>query len=257
VLWGHPVSTGFSNIDAFLSSALMEGDGAEAHYSERLVRLPGLGTCFAAPARQPRAPAELVVRDPARVEYLFVQSVFKNLPLHDRLMARIATRLPDARFHLTPHADPGVCARVRTRVAATFEAAGLDPARHLGIVRGLPPPEFLGLARAGDINLDSIGWSGGNTTLEILCFGTPTVTLPGRSMRTRHTAAMLRLLELPQLIARDLDHYVEIAVELGRAPDFRAEMRSLIDARKHRLYDDRRVVAALQAFCLDASEMQA
>jgi protein O-GlcNAc transferase len=252
VLWGHPVSTGFSTIDAFLSSALMEGDGAESRYSERLFRLPGLGTCFAAPTREPRTPAELAARDPARVEYLFVQSVFKNLPLHDRLLARIAARLPAARFHLTPHADAGVCARLRTRLEGAFAGAGLDPARHLGILRGLPPPEFLGLARAGDVNLDSIGWSGGNTTLEILWFGTPTVTLPGRTMRSRHTAAMLRLLELPQLVAQDVDDYVDIAVELGRSADFRAEMRGLIESRKHRLYDDRRVVAVLEAWCIDA-----
>jgi predicted O-linked N-acetylglucosamine transferase (SPINDLY family) len=106
------------------------------------------------------------------------------------------------------------------------------------------------------VNLDSIGWSGGNTTLEILWFGTPTVTLPGRTMRTRHTAAMLQLLELPQLIARDLDHYVDIAVALGRSPDFRAEMRGLIEARKHRLYDDRAVVAALESWCIAAGASQ-
>jgi tetratricopeptide (TPR) repeat protein len=253
VLWGHPVSTGLEHVDAFLGSELMDPPDAEGHYSERLVRLPGLGTCFAPPAREPRAPAGLAQRDPWRVEYLFVQSVFKNLPLHDRLLARIAARLPAARFHLTPHADAGVCARLRTRIEGAFAAAGLDPARHLGILRGLPPPEFLGLARAGDVNLDSIGWSGGNTTLEILWFGTPTVTLPGRTMRSRHTAAMLRLLELPQLVARDVDHYVDIAVELGRSADFRAEMRGLIEARKHRLYDDRAVVAALEAFCLSAA----
>jgi predicted O-linked N-acetylglucosamine transferase (SPINDLY family) len=251
VLWGHPVSTGFARIDAFLSSALMEDTGAQRDYSERLVPLPGLGTCFAPPAREPRTPSELAVRDPARVEYLFVQSVFKNLPLHDRLLARIATRLPAARFHLTPHADAGICARLRERVERSFADAGLDPARHLGIVRGLPPAEFLGLARAGDINLDSIGWSGGNTTLEILCFGTPTVTLPGRTMRTRHTAAMLRLLGLDALIATDIEDYVRIAVNLGQSADYRAHVRETIAQHRHRLYDHTAVVAAFEAFCID------
>jgi predicted O-linked N-acetylglucosamine transferase (SPINDLY family) len=252
VLWGHPVTTGFEHIDVFISSAAMEPAGGEADYTERLLRLPGLGTCFAPPTRQPRAPAELATRDPARVEYLFAQSVFKNLPLHDEMLARIGAAVPAARFHLTPHADPAVCAALRARLEARFAAAGLDPRHQLGIVRGLPPPEFLGLARAADVNLDSIGWSGGNTTLEILWFDTPTVTLPGRTMRTRHTAAMLTLLELPQLVASDLEDYLRIAVELGRSADFRAEMRGLVAARKHRLYDDRAVVAALTAFCTEA-----
>jgi len=251
VLWGHPISTGFEHIDVFISSAAMETEGAADRYTEKLLLLPGLGTCFAAPSRTPRAPAELARRDPARVEYLFLQSVFKNLPLHDAVLARIAAALPAARFHLTPHADPAISARVRERLAGQLRRANLDPDRHLGIVRGLPPVEFLGLARAGDVNLDSIGWSGGNTTLEALWFDIPTVTLPGASMRTRHTAAMLEILELERLIATDIDDYVRIAVELGRSADLRTEIRALIAERKHRLYDDRRVIAALEDFCID------
>ncbi len=251
VLWGHPVSTGFEHIDVFISSAAMEVDGAADRYTETLLLLPGLGTCFAPPARTPRAPAELAQRDPARVEYLFLQSVFKNLPLHDAVLARIATAVPAARFHLTPHADPAISARLRERLERELRRANLDPQHHLGIVRGLPPAEFLGLARAGDINLDSIGWSGGNTTLEALWFDIPTVTLPGHSMRTRHTAAMLQILGLERLIANDIDDYVRIAVELGRSGDLRAELRALIGERKHRLYEDQTVVVALQAFCVD------
>src|SRR6202022_4382812 len=40
--WGHPVTSGFPTIDYFLSSDLMEPAEADAHYSERLVRLPNL-----------------------------------------------------------------------------------------------------------------------------------------------------------------------------------------------------------------------
>jgi predicted O-linked N-acetylglucosamine transferase (SPINDLY family) len=251
VLWGHPVTTGFEHIDVFLSSALMEPEDGASHYHERLLALPGLGTAFPPPKRAPRIPSELVDRDPARIEYLFLQSVYKNLPLHDGLLARIAAALPEARFHLTPHVDPATCARVRSRVERAFAAAGVDPRRQLGLVRGLPPPEFLGLASVGAVNLDSLGWSGGNTTLEALWFDVPTVTLPGRTMRTRHTAAMLRLLELPELVASDVDDYLRIAIRLGASADLRAALRERIAQGKHRLYDDRAVVAAFEAFCID------
>ncbi len=72
-------------------------------------------------------------------------------------------------------------------------------------------------------------------------------------MRSRHTAAMLRVLELDQLVARDLGEYVSIAVELGRSTDFRAEIRGRIRERKHRLYEDRSVVSALAEFLLSNS----
>lgn len=249
VLWGHPVTTGFRHVDAFLTSAAMEPADGERHYTETLVRLPGLGTAFERPRTAPATPHELTDADSGHVEYAFVQSVFKNLPLHDRLLVRIAAALPNARFHLTPSAKAAVAAQVRARVTRAFVDAGLDPDRHLGLVRGLPRAQFFGLLARADVVLDSVGWSGGNTSLEALWHDTPIVTLPGETMRSRHTAAMLELLELPELIARDLDDYVRIAVALGRSADWRAELVARIAERKHRLYEDPRVAPALADWC--------
>jgi predicted O-linked N-acetylglucosamine transferase (SPINDLY family) len=252
VMWGHPVTTGMTHVDAFLTADAMEPADGQRHYSEALVRLPALGTAFARPTLEPVVPADLAERDPARVEYAYVQSVFKHLPLHDALFARIAAALPSARFHLTPSKYAGVSQRVRGRLARALGDAGLDPVRHIGIVRGLVPAEFFGLLERADIALDSIGWSGGNTSLETLWHNTPIVTLPGETMRSRHTAAMLELLELPELIARDADDYVRIAVELGRSADLRASLSARIAERKHRLYEDPRVAPALAEWCAGA-----
>lgn len=250
VLWGHPVTTGSPAMDWFLTPGAMEPPGADAHYSERLWRLPGVGCCFEPPEDARETPPELAQRDPARVEIGFVQSFAKNLPRHDRLLARIAKTAPAVRFHLTPANNPRISDQVRARTEAAFAAAGLDPARHLGIVRGLPRPQFLALGGALDFAVDSLGWSGGNTTLEMLWGGLPVITCPGRTMRTRHTLAMLKLLELPELIARDEDDLVAIAARLAGSAELRADLRGRIEARKHRLFDDRQVVAALEDFIL-------
>lgn len=248
VLWGHPVTTGSPAMDWFLTPGPMEPEGAEAHYSERLWRLPGVGCCFAPPEDAGETPPELATREPDRVEIGFVQSFAKNLPRHDRLLARIAAAAPAVRFHLTPANNPRISDQVRARTEAAFAAAGLDPARHLGIVRGLPRPQFLALGHALDFAVDSLGWSGGNTTLEMLWGGLPVITCPGRTMRTRHTLAMLELLELPELIAGSEDELVAIAVRLAASADLRADLRGRIEARKHRLFDDRSVIGALEDF---------
>lgn len=248
VLWGHPVTTGSPSIDWFLTPGSMETEVAEANYSERLWRLPGVGCCFAPPEDTREIPPELAERDPSRVEVGFVQSFAKNLPRHDRVLARIAAAAPAVRFHLTPANNPRISDQVLARTEAAFAAAGLDPARHLGIVRGLPRPQFLALAGALDFAVDSLGWSGGNTTLEMLWGGLPVVTLPGRTMRTRHTLAMLKLLDLPELIAGSEDELVSIAARLAGSADLRADLRGRIEARKHRLFDDRSVIGALEDF---------
>jgi predicted O-linked N-acetylglucosamine transferase (SPINDLY family) len=53
--WGHPTTTGHPTIDYYLSAAAMEPPDAAAHYSERLILLPGIGTQYAPPVIPPDA----------------------------------------------------------------------------------------------------------------------------------------------------------------------------------------------------------
>src|SRR5262249_9771021 len=50
VTWGHPVTTGIPALDYFISSDLLEADGAESHYTEKLVRLKTLAVYYDRPA---------------------------------------------------------------------------------------------------------------------------------------------------------------------------------------------------------------
>jgi predicted O-linked N-acetylglucosamine transferase (SPINDLY family) len=244
VLWGHPVTTGLASIDAFISAASMEPDDGAAHYIERLITLPGLGIDFA----RPGAPFDALKTAPTvagdGVRAFVAQQAFKLMPAFDRMLARIAAQVPELRVHAVPHPAGTVRAQLRARWAQAFDAAGADIERQLAYFGYTNEAGFYHLAAHMDFNLDSPGWSGGNTTLELLAFDVPTVTLPGEVMRARHSAAMLRILELPELIARDADDYVRIAVRLARSADWRAELRARIRERKHRLYDDAGAVAA-------------
>ena len=249
VLWGHPVTPGLPSIDYFLSSDAMEAEGAQAHYNERLVRLPNLGTCYVAPTTTPALPPSFVPRDgDGAVEIFFAQSVYKFTPEHDEVFARICLQLPGARFHLLPHPQPHVRYELQERMRKAFVRHGLELERHVVFHPAQRFAGFLGIARACDLNMDSIGWSGGNTTLEILSLDVPTVTLPGALMRARHTAAILRRIGQERLIAADVDDYVRLVVELGADPARRAALRAEIAARKHLLYEDLEVVEAMNTF---------
>ena len=74
--WGHPVTCGLPTIDHYLSSEAMEPPDGAAHYTEHLVRLPGLGIHYT-PQPVTGAPADraaLGLRDDALV-YLSCQSL--------------------------------------------------------------------------------------------------------------------------------------------------------------------------------------
>jgi predicted O-linked N-acetylglucosamine transferase (SPINDLY family) len=99
-----------------------------------------------------------------------------------------------------------------------------------------------------DLMLDSVGWSGGNTTLEALAQDLPVVTCEGALMRGRVSAGILRMMGMPETVGETVDAYVALAVRMGRDRDWRAEIKARVATDKHRLYRDRSCIAALENF---------
>jgi protein O-GlcNAc transferase len=250
VSWGHPVTSGFPTIDYFLSSDRMEPPGAQTHYTERLVRLPNLSICYE-PAAVPSVAldrAELGLRDGATV-YWCCQSLPKYLPQFDAVFARIAAAVGDCQFTFIEFAGgPGVTARFRDRLDRAFAAVGLRAADHCVVLPRLAPDRFVAAIGRCDVLLDSIGWSGCNSTLESLAHDLPIVTLAGAFMRGRHTAAILEMMGIDETVARSVDDYVAIAVRLGRDAQARAAARARIAASKSCVYGDRACIAGLEDF---------
>lgn len=250
VAWGHPETTGFPTLDYFLTSAAMEPANGQEHYTEELVRLPNLSIYYeplaldAAPVER----SELGLR-PDAIVFWCAQSLYKYLPQYDCVFARIAAELPGCRFVFIrfPYGDH-VSDVFRGRLDRAFGERGLSAADHCVFLPPLDQQRFAATAGCCDIVLDSIGWSGGTTTLESLAHDLPIVTMAGPLMRGRHTSAMLELMDLPQTIAASLDDYVEIAARLGRDAAWRGEIKRQIAGRKHRLYRDRSCISALEAF---------
>lgn len=245
--WGHPVTSGLPDIDYFLTSDLMEPEGGERHYRETLVRLPNLSIAYDAlpVAAGGMTRAEVGLRDGATV-YVCCQSLFKYRPQEDHLLVAIARAVPDSQF-LFIGGDAPPTRIFRARLEAAFRAAGLDPARHIVLVPPVPFERFGALIGLGDVYLDSVAWSGGNTTLEAVTVGLPVITWPTGLMRGRHTLAILRRMGLEAYVADDAEGYVALATRLAD-PAERATARALIAERRPILFGDLEPVRALEAF---------
>lgn len=247
--WGHPDTTGLPSIDCFLTSDLMEPPEGERHYTERLVRLPGLGIHYPPlPAKAEAVDLTAYGVEPGDTLYLCCQYLSKYLPQYDRVFAKIARAVPRARFlFINPRADRR-SAWFLERLRTAFAAEGLDAGAHVVMLPYLAPPAYRGLNERADVYLDSIGWSGGNTTLEALACGLPVVTLPGDLMRGRHSAAMLWQCGAADTVAANVDDYVAIAVRLGLDAEERQSLRGRILAGMERIYADLRPLRALEDF---------
>ncbi len=247
-LWGHPVSSGLPTLDYQLAPDAMEPQDAQAHYCEKLVRLPGLGHGLRADDLPAAEPASLQQPPGLAIALLCAQTVYKLMPEQDVLFARILAGLPDACLHLLADDREAVRDWLRARMAPVLRAHGVDPDQRLRIHGFLPLPQFFGLANACQLNLDSTGWSGGMSALDLLGQGLPTLTLEGPTMRTRQTAALLKRLELPELIAEDDDDYVARAIALARDPARLAGIRQVLRARRQRLFGEPATLDALARF---------
>lgn len=237
-LWGHPVTTGLPSIDYALVPDALEPDDAAAHYHEQLIRLPGLGHGLAkAAARTPDDAPEGIRRSlPGSLEVLCAQAVFKLLPAQDAVFAKILRLLPQARLHLTPLTSGEHVADLLARMREAFENEGVDlDARVLTHAR-MPVERFQALAAACDFGLDSLGWSGGMSALDLLPQGLPIIAVEGPTMRSRQTAALLKWLDMPELVARDADDMVRVAQQLGSNDALRTRLRTQLRERAARLY---------------------
>jgi protein O-GlcNAc transferase len=254
--WGHPDTSGMPTIDYFLSSDLMEAPHADAHYSEKLVRLPNLSIHYTA-LQYPIPPAGGYQRadfglDANKTVYFCAQSLFKYLPQDDDVFPRIAKQVPDCQFAFLDYPNsPWLTEIFRQRLARAFERHGLNSADHVVIVRHLSQAEYHGLNTVADIFLDSIGWSGCNSTLEAIACDLPIATTAGEMMRGRHTLSFMRMMGLDDLVTADRDGLIELAVQLGKDPAARRAMSQRIAANKHKLYGDRECIEGLADFLLE------
>jgi protein O-GlcNAc transferase len=251
--WGHPVTTGRSNVDYFISCAFMEPPDAQAHYTERLTLLDGIGTFYERPILRGERSRKDFALPEQRTLYLNPQSLHKIHPDHDQPMFDILQRDPKGDLVFFQAYEPEITERFRQRIESRLHAAGIAPDR-LHFLPRMMHDDYRQLNRLCDVMLDTLHWSGGNTSLDAIAAGLPIVALPGRFMRGRQSQAMLRLLGLDQYIATDADDYVRIAVALANDPDARARASQQMHEHAGAIFEREEPIRQLENFLLSLHE---
>ena len=230
-LWGHPASSALASVDAFISAEAVEPEDADSHYSERLVRLPGLGTRFPAPPPFARPPGE------PEIDFVCAQSPFKWQPEFIRALGRLLRERPRARLATFLAVATTTEIGLRRLLERCWRPYGVDPADRLILYGSSDRPTFLSRLSNAKVALDTFLFSGGQTSLDTLAVGLAPVTLPGRRMRGRQTAAMLRLGGLDDAVTENEDAWLAAAIA-------RLDDREL---RRHESEQSAQCLAALHA----------
>ena len=192
--WGHPVTTGHATIDAFFSCAAMEPADADAHYAERLLRTAGNRHRLRASRRRRRARRARVSACRRACRSSCVRSrCSRSIPTTMRCSRACSPRRRRARLVVFEGRHPALTAKYRARLVAALRARGGGGPSALIVLPQCSHDDYLRINAVCDAMLDTLRWSGGNTSLDALAAGLPIVTLPGRFMRGRQSAGMLSL----------------------------------------------------------------
>jgi CRISPR-associated protein Csy1 len=245
------VTSGHATIDGFISCEVMEPADARNHYTERLLTLPGIGTRYR-PLAVPEATTRSRLNLPEnRPLFLCPQSLFKIHPDNDDLFAAVLSANPDAALVIFDGRNSNVTRAIHPRIAAAFERRAISLERQLIVLPALPHTDYLRINLACDAMLDTVHWSGGNTSLDAspaACI----VTIEGKYMRGRQSAAMLRCAGVPELVAADAGEYVQRASRLVQEREWRMHLSARIAQGRESLFDDQQPVRAFANLLLDA-----
>jgi CRISPR-associated protein Csy1 len=224
----------------------MEPEGSDKQYTETLIRLPGIGTRYERPGVPADADRERFGLPSDRTLLLCPQSLWKIHPENDALFAELLVANPAALLVLFAGRHPLITDAFMRRLAAVLGRHGVAIGERVRVLPQVGHDDYLRINLVCDAMLDTLHWSGGNTSLDALACGLPIVTLPGAFMRGRQSAGMLSLVGVPELVASDRAEYLALVARVVGDPAWRAALGARIRAGHARLFDANEAMEPLQ-----------
>ena len=235
--WGHPETSGIDTIDYFLSSSLIETPDSQSFYSEKLVCIDRMPMCFIPPdePKEELKHADFGLSESKNL-YCCPQTLFKIHPDFDLALAAIVKKDPKCLIIMIETKHKSHVEKLRKRWKKNFSSLN----DNVLFVKNMPLKRFLSLIKISNVLLDPFHFGSGLSFSESLVVGTPTITMPGKFMRSRVAAGgykQMKILNAP--IAKSVDEYVKIATELANDTKKNLLLReNLKEGAKLHLFND-------------------
>lgn len=213
VTWLGWDASGIPGVDYYLADPYVLPADAEAHYREKIWRLPQ--TYIAVDGFELDAPTlhrDLLGIPADAIVYYSAQRGYKRHPETIHWQMQILKAVPQSYFLIKGLADAAKTQALFQDIAA---AVGVEPER----LKFLPMDGSEATHRANlsiaDVILDTYPYNGATTTLEALWVGIPLVTRVGEQWAARNSYAFLRNAGVTAGIAHSGEEYVEWGIKLG------------------------------------------
>ncbi|MEM5331490.1 methyltransferase domain-containing protein [Paraburkholderia sp. JHI2823] len=225
---GFPGSAGSPHIDYIVSDRVVTPDSSAPYYIEKFCRLPHSYQCndrkrLTPPKPGPRAaygvPEGKIVFGAFNQSYKIDRGSFE-------LWMRVLASVPDAVLWLLGQSEAQMA-----NLARAAENLGIDPARVI-FAPFADPHDHLTRLQLVDAVLDTLVCNGHTTTSDALWAGVPVITARGPHFSSRVSESLLNALGVPELVGRDRDDMVRIAVQIATDAAYRAALRAKVEANR-------------------------
>ncbi len=223
---GYPGTSGSPAIDYLVADAFTIPTGAEAFYSEKIIRLPGSSQ----PHDRTRAVAQPLTReDYGLPEKAFVFCCFNHVqklsPDVFTAWMDILRAVPGAVLWLRADKD-----EVHANLRREAGARGIAAERLVFAGKTPDLASHLARYRVADLALDTFPYTSHTTANDALWLGCPLVTVAGETFASRVAGAILHSLGLADLVHPSLGAALEQAVHLATHSSALADVRARLAA---------------------------
>lgn len=227
---GYPHSTGIPNIDYRIVDSITDPAGSERFASESLLQLDPCFLCYAPVFdRADMQGWTRLARRAGPITFASCNAAKKISEGAITAWARVLARVPDARLVIKGRglSQEGTQAALRARL----EQAGIPHERCDIMGQAMSNADHFSTLASFDIALDAFPYNGTTTTCELLSVGVPVVTILGNRHVARVGASLLHQVGLGELVAPDIDGYVDRAVALAHDTSRLAQLRASLPQR--------------------------
>ena len=211
--WGHPETTGSESIDFFLCSKSLITDETSKSYSEKLLLMDHLPMIYEVPKiKQKINDTELSKNN----IYSCPQTMFKFHPEFDHILAEILKKDKKGVLYLIKDNNKIYFNKLIER----FKKIKFFDLDRVIFLDPLSRDNYINHLGTSSVLLDPLYFGAGNSFHESMVYGTPTVTMPTKFIKSRIVSAAYMQMEISNPpIVKNKNEYVELAIDIANKED--------------------------------------
>lgn len=253
---GHPVTSGINKniMNYFISWEAAEIENAQNHYTEELLLIPKNIMWEKFIPRNTEDHLSMltgkswkhITRSYFKSElkrinlksnwYFCSQATFKFNYKFDSIIKRILEKDPNAEFIMI-HIDSQLY-RLKDLFIKRLKQNGVN-INKIHFIKKMAHHIMMAMYNVTDVALDSFFFGGDTTSREAFEIGTPIITLPHKYLGSRWTYAYYNHMGISDLIAKDEEDYVNLAVNVAKNKNYAKAIRQKIKENSHKIFQSK------------------